>query len=78
MKPQSKDSYQPRLRADHSKRWMRMGDGSSGRKEGLMARRAARAAGVSFEVSREGMRSERTERVVRMVWSGSWGSHVSI
>jgi hypothetical protein len=27
-KPQRRDSYQPRERGDHSKYWMRIGDGS--------------------------------------------------
>lgn len=43
MKPQRSDSYQPKARADHSKEWTLMGDGSA---------RRARMLGSSAKVGR--------------------------
>jgi hypothetical protein len=76
-KPQSKDSYQPRLRADHSKMWTRIGDGSD--------RRAA-IAGCVEVWGRSERKEERVEVVVetgrevavasvivRVVGGGRWG-----
>ena len=71
-KPQSRDSYQPRLRVDHSNKCTRIGDGSI---EGMLVDLiVSRAELVSVLEDRRG---ERVCISMTVVWRGSSESHDS-
>jgi hypothetical protein len=78
MKDQRRDSYQPRERGDHSKRWIRIGEGSMEGGGGVLAARSRKASvDVWGEPSggREAVSGE--DRMVRIVWRGRSGSQES-
>jgi hypothetical protein len=78
-KDQRRDSYQPRERGDHSKYWMRMGEGSMPviLADWIMLR--IEGEGVSVEdLCGDGRRGVSWSRSVRTVWRGSSVSQDSI
>jgi len=76
MKLHSRDSYQPRLSGDHSKRWTRTGRGLRPVMEG--ARRMAVKAGVVvLDGPRWGRWGVSCSMTVRGVWRGRSGSQVA-
>lgn len=86
IKPQSKDSYQPRASADHSKACTRTGDGSDSRvwifgssaKVGRLLIRVL-ASGLDDDCKAlSEIWGKIDEMIVRIVWRGSSTSHDSI